>query len=113
MSSLLGSGDDFVLMCGPANQALIDTQLLGAVNNVCVLNHKNKRIIGTTLNKPLADPVTKDDFITSLEQSFRLSYGASGSFGSTCDETSDNFDLCVDNNYVKLYYDDTFNRFTI
>ncbi len=107
--SLAGSDDDFVLMCGPAEEVLVNKQNIGESNNFCVLNLDGQRIIGTTLNQPLYDE-DHNDFITALEQSFYLSYPDSGiSFDSSCDEDTDDFEKCVDNDFLKLYYDDGYN----
>jgi len=108
MASIAGSSD-FVLMCGPVSDIIINTkQNLGDVNNYCILNHGSQRIIGTTLNQPLYN-ITHVDFITALGQSFYLSYPNSGvDFKPYCDALTTGFHQCVDNDYLKFYYDATY-----
>ena len=110
LSSLIDyEEDDFVLMCGLPDEVLVHMQSLGTTNNYCILNYNGQRIIGTTLNQPLYDATTHIDFISALESSFWMSYPDSGiNFEFTCDESADDFDNCVDNDYLKLYYDDEY-----
>ncbi|HJX05852.1 MAG TPA: Hint domain-containing protein, partial [Candidatus Nanoarchaeia archaeon] len=114
MASLVDVDEDFVLMCAPPDTVLINVQNPGSTNNYCVLNWKDngaserQRIIGTTLNQPFIAP-NHTDFITALEQSFLLSYADSGvQFSSSCTSTPTTLTKCVDNQYLKAYYDPTY-----
>ncbi|MBU1198454.1 MAG: hypothetical protein KKF46_08095 [Nanoarchaeota archaeon] len=110
MSALVGNNDNFVIMCGTPDDVLINLDHnIGASNNYCVLNLDGQRIIGTTLNQPLYDSETHNDFITAFEQTFLVSYPEMGvSFNSNCGEDTDDFDRCINNDYVQLYYDDNY-----
>ncbi|KYK25051.1 hypothetical protein AYK26_02550 [Euryarchaeota archaeon SM23-78] len=99
--------DDFVLMCAPQDEILINLQNFGATNNYCVLNYEGQRILGTTLNQPLYDPVTNDDFLTALEQSFLLSYPDAATLDLSGCHNADKFQRCVNHEYLKVYYDST------
>jgi hypothetical protein len=108
LASLVGTGN-FVLMCGDSDDILVNEQNPGNANNYCLLNLVGQRIVGTTLNQPLYDGFTHDDFITALEQSFLLSYAGQGvDFDGYCTENTKDFQQCVDNQYLKLYYDDDY-----
>jgi hypothetical protein len=111
MASLVEVGKDFVLMCAPSDAALVNAQNPGSANNYCVLNLGGvggQRILGTTLNQAFVSS-THNDFISALEQSFLLSYPGSGvQFNSLCTSTPTTFIKCVDNQYLKVYYEPTY-----
>jgi hypothetical protein len=112
----LAGADDFVLLCALPNETLIQLQNPGITNNYCVLHlnpstDNHQRIIGTTLNQPLVASNPGDpDFISAIEFSFfNMSYPDLGAtFDSTCTNTTKDFARCVDNDYLKLYYDDNY-----
>jgi len=116
LTSLVGAGDNFVLVCGPAKNVLVKEYNVGASNNWCALNLNGQRIIGTTLNGAFASPNSNLSFIyDALYQAFNFtSYRDMGaSFVTSCTEQTKDFDMCVDidasgQELLKLYYDDDY-----
>jgi len=116
LTSLVGAGDNFVLMCGPAKNVLVKEYNVGASNNWCALNLNNQRIIATTLNSAFADQSSNLSFIyNALYQTFNFTpYRDMGaSFVTACTEQTKDFDMCVDidasgQELLKLYYDDDY-----
>jgi len=104
--SLAKSTDKFTLMCGAKEDVLIDLPFAaGKTNNYCALNLNSQRIIGTTINQQFYNSTNHTDFITTVEQNFLISYpGAKFNFDPDCVNKPD-FALCVDNPYLKLYFD--------
>jgi hypothetical protein len=102
----LAGGSNFVLMCGPSVDVLVDEQNPGRSNNFCVLNLSGQRIIGTTLNQPLYSLTNYTHFLTALENSYLLSYPDMGEpFSYSCSESTTGFAQCINNPLLKLYYD--------
>ncbi|MBN2052151.1 hypothetical protein JW756_01490 [Candidatus Woesearchaeota archaeon] len=104
--SLTKNTDKFTLTCGTKEDVLIDLPFAaGKTNNYCVLNLNGQRIIGTTINQQFYNATNHTDFITTVEQNFLQSYpGAKFNFKPEC-LNEPGFTLCVDNAYLKLYYD--------
>jgi hypothetical protein len=94
-------------MCGPSGDVLVDEQNPGKSNNFCVLNLGSQRIIGTTLNQPFYSLTNYTHFLTSLENSYLLSYPDMGvPFSYSCGESTTGFVQCMNSNpLLKLYYD--------
>jgi len=121
LANLTQNANNFVLMCGPPSDVLVNvntSQSTGNSNNFCVLNLNGQRIIGTTLNQQFYNASNLNTFVNSLMWSFNNIYmymegdvNYPASFHFTCNEASTNFVQCMGsgaNNYLRLYYDKTY-----
>jgi len=118
LANLTENVNNFVLMCGPPADVLVNvntSQSTGNSNNFCVLNLNGQRIIGTTLNQPFYNATNLNNYVNSLMWSFNNIYqymtDQGVSFDFTCNEASTGFTQCMGsgaNNYLRLYYDKTY-----
>jgi hypothetical protein len=121
LADLTSGVNNFVLMCGPPADVLVNvntSQSTGNSNNFCVLNLNGQRIIGTTLNQQFYNASNLNTFVNSLMWSFNNIYqymagdvNYPASFDFTCNEASTDFVQCMGsgaNNYLRLYYDKTY-----
>lgn len=118
LANLTQNANNFVLMCGPPADVLINvntSQSTGNSNNFCVLNLNGQRIVGTTLNQQFYNTTNLNTFVNSLMWSFNNIYQYMAdegvSFDFNCDEGDTDFVQCMGggaNNYLRLYYDKTY-----
>lgn len=122
LANLTSNKNNFVLMCGPPSDVLINaktSQSLGSTNNYCVLNLDGQRIVGTTLNQQFYNATSINTYVNNLMWSFNNIYQYMttdstypASFDFTCNEASTGFAVdCMgggSDHYLELYYDKTY-----